>query len=81
MALEKTTERQIEILADGTIQVRDAEIVLEDGVEIGRRYHRRVFNPGASLANESCERTKAVAGAVWTQAVIDDFKGKQQIEK
>ncbi|GAG96712.1 unnamed protein product, partial [marine sediment metagenome] len=45
--LEKITViDQIEVTRDGTIQVRRADLIIEDGVEIAKTYHRHVLNPG-----------------------------------
>lgn len=63
---------QIEILADGTLQVREATVVLRDGARetsFPPRYRRYVLSPGADLAGRD-ERIVAVARAVWTPAVI-----------
>lgn len=78
MALEKQTTRQIEVLPDGTIQIRDATVVLEDGVQFGSpTYHRHVLAPGDSLENED-DRTKAIASAVWTKDVLDAYGEKKK---
>jgi len=63
---------QIEILEDGQLQVREATRVYKDGVEIAKTYHRHVKAPGDNISSE-VGRVKAVADAVWTQKVIDDY--------
>ena len=55
---------KIEILEDGQIQVRRADTVLRDGVEIAKTYHRSVLAPGDDLTNQD-PRVVAVAHAVW----------------
>ena len=37
---ERTEEDKIEILSDGTIQVRTATIIERGGVEVSRSWHR-----------------------------------------
>lgn len=39
---ERTVVDQLEVLRDGTVQVREAVEVLRDGVVIASSYHRRV---------------------------------------
>lgn len=67
------TKRQvigkIEILEDGQIQLREDTIIEEDGVELNRRYHRRVLEPGQDVSGET-SRLRQVAGVVWTPEVI-----------
>ncbi len=46
---KKTLVDQIEITRDGTIQVRFAVLVLEDGNEIASSWHRTSFAPGADI--------------------------------
>lgn len=68
MALTEKTEQQIEILANGVIQVRDARIIMDNGVEISKSYSRRVIDVDEDVTNESA-RLKAVAPQVWTPQV------------
>jgi len=75
MALEKVVERKIEILSDGTIQVRDEIIITEDGKELARSYHRSTLPPGAAVEQED-SRTQQVALAVWTPEVVSAYADK-----
>jgi len=67
MSLTKETViDKIEVLENGTLQVRSAIRVLEDGQVLSQSFHRHVLEPGADLSNET-ERVKAVATAVWPE--------------
>lgn len=57
---------KIEVLEDGQIQVRRANKVLRDGVEIAKTYHRHVLAPGDDLTGQDA-RVIAVAQAVWAK--------------
>lgn len=57
----------------GHIQVRKITRIMEDGVEIGKQYHRHVVSPGDDYSNED-ERTKKIAQVVHTPEVIKDYK-------
>ena len=70
---EASTIDQITVLDDGQVQVRRADRVFRDGVEIAKAYHRHVIEPGQSLTNEDA-RVRSVCAAVQTKAVIDAFK-------
>jgi len=70
MALEKLTiTDKIETLHLATgypvIQVRQATIIVEDGEEISRKFHRHVLNPDVDVSGESNE-VKAIAAVVFT---------------
>jgi hypothetical protein len=73
MALtERTEEDRIEILADGTMQIRTATVIERDGVEISRTYHRHVIQPDEDTASQS-PRTKRITAALWTAEVKTAF--------
>ena len=66
-----------EVLEDGTIQVRQAEIITKDGVEIARNFHRWVRHPGDTEAQSDPAPVPAIASAVWTQEVISAYQAQQ----
>ena len=70
MALtEQTLNDKIEVvqLAAGypVVQVRTATIIMRDGEEVSRSFHRHVLTPDADIAQEDLE-VYAVANAVFT---------------
>jgi len=70
MSLTKeTVVDKIEVLESGTIQVRAATRVLEDGEVLSSSYHRHVLHPGDDLSNED-PKVVAIATAAWADAVI-----------
>tara|TARA_R110000824_G_scaffold368271_1_gene557565 strand:+ start:1637 stop:1900 length:264 start_codon:yes stop_codon:yes gene_type:complete len=69
---ERTEEDKIEILADGTMQIRTATVIERDGVEISRSYHRHVIQPDADPALQSA-KVKSLAAALWTAEVKQKF--------
>ncbi len=54
----------ITVLPDGQIQVRRCDLVLRDGEEISRKYHRHVLDHSADLTDED-PKVVAVAKAIW----------------
>ena len=76
---------QIEVLADGQMQVRKATRVYRDdtddgidnGVEISKTYHRHVLAPGADVTEE-VKRVQDISEAVWTEDTIKKYKDKQK---
>lgn len=70
MALEKRIETgAVTVLADGQLQVRTDTVVLEDGIELSRSFHRQVIDPTSDRA-ALAGRIRAIADAVWTPAVV-----------
>ena len=69
MALTKKTTEDYEVRgAFKTIQKRTRTAIMEDGAEISYKYHRTSFMCDADVSAESDE-LKALAGALWTDAV------------
>ena len=64
---------QIEILENGTIQVRQAARVYRDGVKIAETFNRHCLAPGDDLAGQD-SKVAAVAGLIHTKEVIDAHK-------
>ena len=73
MAFTEKQEYKIEVLANGTLQIRRADIVLKDDVEVGRTYHRHVLMPGDDVTNE-VQRVKDVAAVTWTAEVVAAYE-------
>ena len=73
MIEKRTVIDQIEITRDGHVQVRRADLYIEDGVEVAKKYHRHVLSPGDDTSSEA-DKVKAVSAAVWTDAIVKEFK-------
>ena len=62
------------------VQVRNDIVIMEDGEELSRKYHRHSLMPDADISSETSE-VQGVCNAVWTQDVKDayaTFKAEQQ---
>ena len=84
MAIEKkVVNDKIEVLnlAAGysVIQVRQATIILEDGVEISRTFKRHVLTPDADLSASDAD-VAAIAGAVFTDEAKAAYAAAQAAE-
>jgi len=82
MAITKETQiGKIEVVGKHkSVQVRTDIVVMEDGEELSRKYHRHVLHPDADISNEH-EEVQAVCNAVWTQSIKDayaTFKASQE---
>ena len=82
MAITKETQiGKIEVVGKYKfVQVRTDTVVIEDGEELSRKYHRHSLMPDADISNETTE-VQGVCNAVWTQEVKDayaTFKAEQE---
>lgn len=77
MSLEKLTIVDlIEILENGSVQVRTKTAIMEDGKQISGSFHRHVVAPGDDYAAEDA-RVKAICKATHTAAVVAEYKAAQ----
>lgn len=74
MALKKVDiVDKIEVLENGSVQVRTKTIIFEDNKQIGGSFHRHVVMPGDDFSKED-EKVKAVCSAVHTESVVKAHK-------
>ena len=83
MAITKETQiGKIEVVGKyKSVQVRTDTVVMEDGEELSRKYHRHALSPDAVITGEHTE-VQAVCNAVWTdevKAAYETFKTNQEI--
>jgi len=73
MALNKTNVvDKIEVLENGTIQIRTATRIDEDGTVLSSSFHRHTLAPGADLTDQD-PKVVAIANAVWTPEVVTAY--------
>ena len=75
MAITKETQiGKIEVVGKyKCVQVRTDIVVMEDGEELTRKYHRNTLMPDAVITDEHTE-VQAVCNAVWTDKVKADYE-------
>jgi hypothetical protein len=66
---------KIEVIENGTVQVREATRILKDGEIIAQTYHRCSFVPGSDVSGQPAN-VQAVANAVWTPEVISAYQAQ-----
>ena len=70
---------RLEITEDGTLQVRHATYIVEDGKRITEpSYHRQTFAPGNDIPSDivGFERIALVRDVIWTPDVIKAYQDK-----
>lgn len=63
----------IEVVENGSIQVRTKTAIKEDGVEISSKFHRHVVVPGADVSTEDA-KVQAIAACIHTPEVIATYQ-------
>jgi hypothetical protein len=72
--LEKiVTVDRIEVVENGSVQVRAKTTIKENGVEISSKFHRHVVVPGADVSAEDA-KVQAICNAVHTAEVIATYQ-------
>jgi len=79
MALEKIEiVDRIEVIENGSIQVRTKTAIKENGVEISSKFHRHVVVPGADVSGEDA-KVQAIAASIHTPEVIAAYQAAQVV--
>lgn len=81
MALEKQIcIDKIEILEDGTIQIREATKIFEDGKLLSKaNTNRRILFPDQDITKENAE-IQAIAGIIRTSDRVKQYEDKKAIQ-
>jgi hypothetical protein len=80
MALEKIVSVDlIEVVENGSVQVRTKTAIMEDGKQISGTFHRHVVAPGDDYSAENA-RVQAICAATHTADVIAAYKAAQTKE-
>jgi urease accessory protein UreE len=81
MALNKTeVVDKIEVLENGTIQVRCATRIDEDGTVLSSSFHRHVLAPGDDLTDQD-PKVVAIANATWDTATIEAYEAQMAAQE
>jgi len=67
---------RIEVVENGSVQVRTATRIMEDGKQISSTFHRHVVVPGDDYSAEDA-RVQAICAATHTAGVIAAYKAAQ----
>jgi hypothetical protein len=70
----------IEVVENGTLQVRTKTAILEDGKAISSQFHRHVVVPGADYSQEDA-KVQAIAASIHTPEVIAAYQALAQQEQ
>jgi hypothetical protein len=71
---------QIEIVENGTVQVRQATIITEDGNQISKTYHRWCITPGEDYSAQE-QQVQDICKVSHTPEVIAAYKAQLEANK
>ena len=78
MSLEKQTKiDRIEIVENGIVQVRQVTIILEDGNQVSRTYHRWCIAPGEDYSTQE-QQVQDICKVSHTPEVIAAYQAQQE---
>lgn len=81
MALTETKViDKIEVVENGSVQIREVTRIMKDNAEIAHSYHRWVFAPGSDVS-EMPANVQAICNAAWTPEVIAAYEAQQEANK
>jgi hypothetical protein len=81
MSLDKQIKiDRIEVVENGTVQVRQATIITEDGNQISRTYHRWCITPGENYSAQE-QQVQDICKVSHTPEVIAAYKAQQEANK
>ena len=76
MSLEKQTiVDKIEVIENGSVQIRTATRIVEDGNVISTTYHRHVVVPGQDYSQEEA-RVQAICTVTHTPEVVAAYQAQ-----
>lgn len=81
MALDKQVLiDQIEVVENGTVQVRQATIITDNGKQVSRTFHRWCIVPSQDYSDQD-DKVKAICQVTHTPEVIATYKAQQEANK
>jgi hypothetical protein len=71
---------RIEVVENGTVQVRQATIISEDGNQISRTYHRWCITPGEDYSTQDT-KVQDICRVAHTAEVIAAYQAQQEANR
>jgi hypothetical protein len=71
---------KIEVVENGTVQVREATRIMKDGEQIAQTYHRWCLTPGQDVSGQP-DNVKAICQAAWTPEIIAAYQAQLEASR
>jgi hypothetical protein len=76
MITKETKIDQITVTENGIVLYREVTKIIEDGVELTKKYHRTSLTPGQDLTDQPAN-VVAICNTAWTPEVVDAYQAAQ----
>jgi hypothetical protein len=81
MALDKQTKiDRVEVVENGTVQVRQATIITDNGNQVSRTFHRWCIVPSQDYSDQD-DKVRAICQVTHTPEVIATYKAQQEANR
>jgi hypothetical protein len=81
MSLEKEIKiDRVEVIENGTVQVRQATIITDNGNQVSRNYHRWCITPGEDYSTQE-KQVQDICKVSHTPEVIAAYKAQLEANK
>jgi hypothetical protein len=81
MAITKETiVDQITVTENGIVLYREATKIIEDGVELTKKYHRTSLTPGQDLTGQP-QKVVDICNLTWTEEVIAAYEAQLEANR
>jgi hypothetical protein len=78
MSLDKQIKiDRVEVVENGTVQVRQATIITDNGNQVSRTYHRWTIAPGEDYSDQE-QQVQDICKVAHTEEVINAYKAQQE---
>ena len=64
---------QITVTENGTVLVREATRIMEDGKEISKQYHRTSFAPASDVSAQP-QNVQDICNVAWTTEIVSAYQ-------
>jgi hypothetical protein len=71
---------RVEVVENGTVQVREATIITENGNQVSRTYHRWTIVPGQDYSTQE-QQVQDICKVSHTPEVIAAYEAQQEANK
>jgi len=78
--IKQTIIDRVEVVENGTVQVRQATIITEDGNQVSRTYHRWCIAPGEDYSAQE-QQVQDICKVSHTPEVIAAYKAQQEANR
>jgi hypothetical protein len=71
---------RVEVVENGTVQVRQATIITDNGNQVSRTYHRWCITPGEDYSTQE-QQVQNICKVTHTAEVIAAYQAQQEVNR